>query len=63
MSHPIQFVDYACGHSTPVPGAGGGVVNRPCQSCATGQPSPRVRTNLTVSLIMGYTVRKESPKP
>jgi hypothetical protein len=41
MSHPIQFIDYACGHAAPVRGAGASV-SRACQSCTEASAPGRL---------------------
>jgi hypothetical protein len=40
MSHPVRFVEYRCGHATPVSGTGG-VTNRLCPGCERGEAPTR----------------------
>jgi hypothetical protein len=58
--HPIGFVDYACGHSTPVHGTGG-TVSRPCQLCAAGRLPVKLAQPITITIMMGRVHTQESP--
>lgn len=59
-SRPVSFVDYACGHSTPVRGSGG-TLNRACQLCAAGHVPVKLAQPLTIAIMMGHVNIKESP--
>jgi hypothetical protein len=65
MSHPIQFVDYACGHSVPIRGASNATVDRPCNDCLAGSSlrSPKVRQFVALSVMLGYKTPSKGESP
>ena len=59
MSHPVQFVEYRCGHCAPVAGAGG-TTNRLCPGCDRGGLTPRPGMTAWQFLAMHFPGLKES---